>query len=179
MATENRGPYTGGWYDERNKRRKKRYRTDPEYRAAANQQARNGYRKAAGVNKPFDPRNNAHMLEPGENCAGTMRELMSRPGKPKVLTFTKEELARIFQRPEKQVRQWAADGRIPAAMVKGRNPGHERQWVDVYTALEAKAIVNTLGWFLADLHYFRRDHAEAIDATRAAVADARKRSSIL
>lgn len=179
MATEQRGPYTGDWYDERNKRRKERYRKDGEYRATANRQARDGYRKAAGVNDPFDPRENAHMLEPGENSAGTMRELMTRPGKPKVLTFTKEELARIFQRPDKQVRQWAADGRIPAAMVKGRNLERERQWVDVYTQIEARAIVMTLGEYLADLHYFRRDHAEAIDATRAAVADARKRSAIL
>lgn len=179
MATENRGPYTGEWYDKRNERRKERYHKDDDYRATANKQAREGYRKAAGVREPFDPRNNAHMLEPGENSAGTMRELMTRPGKPKVLTFTKEELARIFDRPDKQVRQWAADGRIPAAMVKGRNLDHERQWVDVYTAIEAKAIVMTLGQYLADLHYFRRDHVDAINATREAVADARKRSSIL
>lgn len=177
--SDTRGPYTGEWYDQRNERRKERYRQDRAYRETANQQARNGYRKAAGVREPFDPRTNAHMLEHGPDCAGTLRELINRQGKPKVLTFTKEQLARIFDRPDKQVRQWAADGRIPAAMVKGRNLDFERTWVDVYTQIEAKAIVMTLGAFLADLHYLRRDHAEAIDATRAAVADARKRSHIL
>lgn len=170
---DGRGPYTGAWYDERNERRKKRYHNDPDYRSTANKSAREGYRKTAGVREPFDPRQNIGMLEPGEGCAGTMRALSHIPDAGPVLTFTKAELALIFNRPTKQIQQWAADGRIPSPMVRGRSTA-ERTWTEVYTQAEARAIVDALGEFLSQLIYFRTDHREVIDACRAAVTKVRK-----
>lgn len=175
MADEtSRGPYTGKWYDERNERRKKRYRTDAEYRKTANAAARNGYRNSVGGADPPDPMDNISMLDDGPGCVGSLREVKGYPHP--TLTFSRAELALVFDRPAKQVQQWASgnDKRIPSPILKGRIVGVERLYVDVYTQDEARALVTALAPFLKELHYFRADHKEAILAARAAVTIVRK-----
>lgn len=171
-----RGPYTGKWYDERNKRRRDRYRKDSKYRRSANKAAREVYRKGVGAGEPFDPRTNGHMLDAGPTCVGRLRTVRGGSYDFPILTFTKAELAEVFQRPVKQIQQWAAsnDRRIPSPVLRGRDEETERTWIDVYTQEEAKAIVRSLAPYLADLFYFRSDHKEAIEAVRAAVASVRK-----
>lgn len=161
-------PYTGPWYDERNERRKEAYHTDPEYRANANKMARDGYRDAKGTKRPFDPRANLPTL----TSFGKVRLLDHEEAE--VLTFTKAELAAIFDRPTKQIQQWVADGRLPAPVSRAKVVGVERNWIDVYYEDEVRAIVNALGPWLADLIYFRCDHVDAIKAVHDAVEGVRK-----
>jgi hypothetical protein len=181
MMTEEtgRGPYTGKWFDERNARRRARYVKDADYREKANVAARHGYRDAAGTAPPPDPTGNMHMLNFGDTCVGKVRNIQGREGRA-VLTFSKAELAQAFERPTKQVQQWAAgsDTRIPSPVHKARVIGEERVWLDVYTAPEARAILSSLAPFLKDLLYFRQDHKEAIDACRKAVAQARRHAGL-
>ena len=175
MADEQkRGPYTGEWFDERNKRRKARYREDAEYRTKANKAARDGYRNAVGGPQPPDPYANLALLEAGPLCAGKSRQIHGS-NRPR-LTFTRAELAVVLNRPVKQVMQWASnnDKRIPSAILKGRVAGVEKFYFDVYTQAEARAIATTLAPYLKELHYFRADHKEAIEAVRYAIALLRK-----
>jgi len=169
-----RGPYTGEWFDERNKRRQERYATDEKYREKVNKAARDGYRKAKGKSEPVDPRNNLDMLELGEGFIGKLRSLRGRTEAGKVPTVSKAELAVVFERPAKQITTWVFDGRIPNPIITARDEASERQWIEVYTVPEAKAMVGALGPFLAELIYFRNDNKEAIDAAREAITKVRK-----
>lgn len=163
------GAYTGDWYDERNERRREQYHTDPEYREKMNKLARDGYRDNHGQKKPFDPRVNLSKLE----SFGTFRVIDGDTKPGELLTFTKGELAVVFARPAKQVQQWAWDGRIPPPAKQGKVEGKERNWIDVYTLAEARAMVEALGPFLADLIYFRRDNVDAIKAVHDAIEKVR------
>lgn len=181
MTAINRGPYTGEWYDKRNERRKERYHKDPKYRAEANKAARDGYRKArtsTDAREPFDPRRNLSMLDPASpNCVGKLRTLKDKPEVGAVLTFSKSELAEVFDRPAKQIQTWALDGRIPSPIIRARcEAAGERVWLEVYSVAEARALVNALGPHLAELIYFRMDNTAAIDDARNAVTKARKRT---
>lgn len=163
-------PFTGDWYDERNARRRELYRTDPEYRKRTNKQSRDTYREGKCKGVPFDPTTNIDLIR-GEKSVGKLRTLID--GKENVLTFTKEEVSQIFQRPVKQIQGWAYDGRIPDTRLSGRVPGVERVWLSVYSAAEVYAMVKSLGPFLADLLYLRKDNIEAIRSCREAVHNAR------
>jgi integrase len=164
----NRGPYTGAWFDQRNRKRKENYHTDETYRANANKAARDGYRKSKGTATPFDPRKNLDRLE----SFGTIRHVLDAGTEP-MLTFSKSELANVFERPAKQLQQWAQSGRIPATKLRGRVVGKERNLIDVYTPDEARAIIETLGPFLSEMIYFRCDHVDAIRAVHEAVEKVR------
>lgn len=161
------GAYTGEWYQQRNERRKEKYHTDPEYRETANKLARDGYRENHGKQRPFDPRDNLPALA----SFGTERTLDH--GEMIKLTFSKAEVAAVFNRPVKQIQQWAADGRIPASVQRAKVVGKERNWIDIYHEDEVRAMVEALGPFLADLIYFRCDHVDAIKAVHEAVAGVR------
>lgn len=167
-TTKSRGPYTGKWYDDRNERRKNRYHSDDNYRTTANKAARDGYRSTRGKSEPLDPRKNlTHLAE-----IGKVRLLEN--GEGKALTFSKAEVADVFERPTKQIQQWAADGRIPPTAIKAKVEGVERNWLDVYSEAEVRAIVEALGPFLSELIYFRCDHVDAITAVHDAVVKVRQ-----
>ena len=165
MAKIKSGAYTGKWYDERNEKRREQYHTDADYREAANKSARSGYRQAKGVAEPFDPRKNLHLLP----TAGKLRSYEGKEFEGVKVSYSKAELATIFDRPTKQIQQWAADGRISPTIHRAKDVGRERNWIDVYTLAEAKAIIDALGPFLSDLIYFRCDHVDAITAVHEAV----------
>lgn len=173
-----RGPYTGEWFDKRNKRRRERYVKDANYRETANVAARHGYRNSSGTLPPTDPMDNIHMLNPqSKSFVGHARTL--KDGRA-LLTVSKTELALVFDRPAKQVQQWAgSDTRIPTPVIKARRVLVERSWQNVYSLAEAKAIVTSLAPFLKDLLYFRQDHKDAINACREAVSDVRVREKLV
>lgn len=165
MAKTKSGAYTGEWFDKRNEKRREQYHTDGEYREAMNKAARSGYRAAKGTAEPFDPRQNLHKLP----TAGKLRSYEGKEFEGVKVSYSKAELATIFDRPTKQIQQWAADGRIPPTVHRAKDVGRERNWIDVYTLAEAKAIIDALGPFLADLIYFRCDHVDAITAVHEAI----------
>lgn len=170
QTTEQSGAYTGDWYDERNKRRKEAYHSNPKLRSDLNASSRDGYRDRAGVKMPFDPRINI-----GKEAAfGTVRTVRGGPDDGKdMLTFTKAELGKMLGRPTKQVQQWAADGRIPQNNIKAKKEGVDHVPLDAYYEPEAVAILVSLGSHLANMLYFRTDHVDAIRAVHDAVDKAR------
>ena len=90
-----------------------------------------------------------------------------------VLTFSRAEVAKLFNRPTKQITVWITDGRIPAPVYRAKNRANEMT-VEVFTQPEVRAMLTALGPFLSQLHYFRNDHVEAINACRDAVAAVRR-----
>jgi len=163
-----KGPYTGPWFDDRNERRKERYHSEADYRSKENKAARDGYRKAAGSPEPFDPRTNVWKFA----SFGSLRDVDGSTDGA-VLTFSKSEMADLLGRPVKQVRTWIADGRLPKTAVRARGK-NDIVMLDCYTQKEAAAIIESLGPFLADLLYFRKDNAAAITSVYSAVDEVRK-----
>lgn len=164
MPQTKHGDYTGGWFAERNVKRKERYHSDATYRERANRDAREGYRRVAKTNMPFDPRTNL-----GTYVSMGKLRTVENGGDEVQLTYTKRELAAVLGRPLKQIQQWSADGRIPATVTRAKAEGWERNWLDVYTPAEVRAILDALGEFLSYMIYFRKDHVDAIRAVHDAV----------
>lgn len=164
MSAAKDKPYTGDWYDQRNQRRKETYHTDPEYREKVNSESRDGYRERAGVEMPFDPRDNRAKYV----SMGKLRQIENE-GDNATLCFTKSELADVLGRPTKQVQQWAADGRLPPPVKRGKVVGMERNWIAVYTPEEVGAIIDSIGEHLSQMIYYRKDHVDAIKAVHVAI----------
>jgi hypothetical protein len=138
-------PYSGGWFNKRNKKRNEEYANNEVYRKTQQAMSRATYRAKRDV-KLVDPRDNLPILAQfGSNVGGT-------------LCFTPPQLAKALGRSPKQVRQWITDKRLPP-------PGEG----GFYTRPEVDAIIQALGPTLSDFAYFRSDHVEAIAAVHEAV----------
>lgn len=169
MTAEKEHPYTGEWFNERNKRRKENYHSDPEYREKVNAASRENYREKADVDLPFDPRDNRDLY----TSYGKLRQIEGGSSNAE-LTFTKAELAEVLGRPVKQVQQWAQDGRIPKTVTRAKVVGTERNWLDVYTPAEVVALIDAIGEHLSQFVYYRTDHIDAIRAVHDAFHDLRE-----
>jgi hypothetical protein len=138
-------PYTGGWFDKRNKRRKEEYAKDADYRAKQQEMSRSTYRAKRDV-KLADPRDNLPIIHTFGSMVGNE------------LLFTVSQLSKALNKSPKQVRQWITDGRLP----EPRDAGF-------YTRPEVDAIIQAIGPTLSEFAYFRTDHVDAIAAVHEAV----------
>jgi hypothetical protein len=143
-------PYTGPWFDKRNKRRQEEYARNPEYRSGQQTMSRNTYRSKRSV-KLFDPRENLPLIHNFGSLVGTE------------LLFSTNQLAKALGKSPKQVRQWVTDGRLPGPNDAG-----------FYTRPEVDAIIQALGPTLAEFAYFRTDHVDAIAAVHEVVRELRR-----
>jgi hypothetical protein len=145
------------WGPERNAERRRRYREDPAYRAAVQQQVKESYRRArleAGLPvRDADCRQNIDDLD----NIGTERPLRLTNGETvDALTFTTEEMAKALGRNQQVLYRWYAADMFPRPAVLAETPTNRNQ--PVYTHDEAVALMQVFGQHQEESQYYRRHH---------------------
>ena len=146
--------------EERNRRRRERYGSDPEYRKKAIESTRSGYRSR-------------NVLVDGTTCLenlpklrylGTDRTVLVGLEKVRLTTFSIKEIADAINRRPEIIGRWIKKGMFPAPEMEVVNASGEGvvKNVRVYPFEQAKYLVTIMGGHQKDTPYYRLDH----DTTR-------------
>lgn len=167
MANKKHGEFTGDWYDERNARRRARYRKDKATKDIARQKSRDAYREKVGIEAKMPKMSEfkARLTDNGDT------RLVSPQG-VEVKCYTCEEVGAVFDTNVKQVRRWIESDKLPAPVLKTILNG--RFATKVYSHPEVVAMVSVLGAHFEQVLYFRNDHTQVIHDLRDAVKKARR-----
>lgn len=161
------------WGEERNRRRRQRYRTDSDYRKQVRQQTRATYRhlrQAQGKQvRDDDCSANLAVLE----SIGDYRDVRTKNGEDRVnhLTFTVEELAKVFNRNQQVLYRWFSAGMFPRPTAVAETPHNRNQ--PVFLAEEVEAAAREFAEHQKDSQYYRERHTKTRDNIFNAVNAAR------
>lgn len=168
------------WWKERDRRRKARYATDPEYSDLQRERSRAAYRAKTGV-ELFDPRLNLDKMEK----FGKVREVEMPHGTTRRWVMTKAEVAEVFGKSLKLFYAWVQDNRFPEAVLFAIEYPITRDYAKakgvkvpqrmrVYTSDEVIAAIKALGEHLSKVSYYRADHERERTALFEAVRGVRR-----
>lgn len=156
------------------KKRRERYRKDPEYKKKVNQYNLERYRSAYGKTEQKNCRDNLNDLE----SFGTLREL-THTGK-EGLTFTSEELGSVLGGYDVQtIYRWVRLGVFPEPVYKAYtyrsayNKAMVKTSVNVYLAREVSAFIPVIADHQDEYYYLSQKHKETINALQKAARKAR------
>lgn len=164
-------PFSGGYWEERNRRRREAYAADPELRERLRDDARQGYHdRNSGGNRAPAAQARIDYLEGVDLTAfGEVRVLSN--GK-EVHSFRIDEAADALSITPKQLNKWMVDGRAPQpllrALVSGKVP------VPVFTLEEMQVIVSALYDHAHVFAYYRVDHTETRERIHSGIAAVRE-----
>jgi len=137
------------WQDARNKRRRKRYAEDPEYRESVKNQARERSRK---LSAPLKDRAAACRQAVQDTASYGQKRKMLEGGKRVVLT-SRELAAAMGLSHQMEMYKWQRDGRFPRP-IHGAIVG--RTHANVYTLEESKCLLRKMANHYDKKNYLRK-----------------------
>lgn len=161
------------WGEERNKRRRERYHSDPNYREQRRQQARESYRRRNSARVDEDCRENLGRLKE----VGEYRTVQLAPGAEEqvLLTFNTKELAGLLNRNTNILYRWQSSGVLPKPVVPNRDFGG----IPVFTEPEVRALMEVFGNHQQVTQYLRAKDKTTIRAFYDALAKVRQKHGIM
>lgn len=167
METEK--PFSGGWWDKRNERRKREYAENPEVRAQIQERERENYRTKRG-----SVAGKADRLDQ-TTVVGTQRSVeVPGVGLIQHATLTLKEVAAVLDMTPKQVGKWASDGRLPPPVARPVNPAGP----PVYLKEEVEAMLPPLVEHYRTIAYYRTDHTQTVSLILLRVRQAREKIGV-
>lgn len=161
------------WTKASNKKRKERYKNDPEYRQKILDESRQRYRETHLKSEGRDCRENIEAIE----SIGDYRIIEGSLGEvDEHLCLTIPEIAEALGGYAPQVvYRWIGDGRFPDAIYKGRNV-ETGTFLDqkVYHVQEVVGMLEVFGKHQETHMYFKKTHEDTIQALNNAVEAARQ-----
>lgn len=145
------------WGEERNARRRLRYREDAEYRALTIQQVRLSYHEKC-----------ARTSKKGRISSQPVRsDLLKQIGQKRLLqggkqnfvfTFTIEEVASVLERDAQVIYRWLKSGLLPSPECRALN--ERNRWQNVYTLGEILCMRDVLACHFQRSVYFKAHHTD-------------------
>lgn len=164
-------PFSGGYWEERNRRRREEYAANPELREKLREDARQGYLdRTAGGNRSAAAQARIDYLEDVDLTAFGETRLMSNGKEMHSLLI--DEAANALSLTTKQLNKWISDGRMPTPMLRVLNPG--KPPVPAFTLDEMKVVVSALYDHAHVFAYYRVDHNETRQRIHTEVAAVRQ-----
>lgn len=156
------------WGEQRNARRRQRYKDDPEYRERVTRGIHKNLVKKRGIPSTF-----THLGKVKDKIAkyGQVRKVTLPDGsKTDMLVLTTEEVANLFDRDLNAIYRWRNSGKFPEGVmtcVSGKLT------VQVYSVPEIKAIVGVLREHFRDNFCYHSVHFKTKEAVVKAVTEVR------
>lgn len=167
-------PFSGGYWEERNRRRREEYAKNPELREKLREEARQVYAdKTAGGNRSALAQARIDYFEDLDLSAMAVERKVAGLSDP-LPCFTIDEAAAVLSMTPKQLSKWMSDGRIPVPIFRTVPTPEKKVPVPVFSQREMEAVISALYDHAFVFAYYRADHHETRDRIHNDVAEARK-----